>query len=375
MRRSISFLVVSLLVLAGAAGYRLTRTAGEEDATARGDAGAVVDGDHVREHMLLGTRDPTMPGPAPQAVAGRLGIDNDSCEACHAVQAAQWRGSQHQTAYREAEFQRALAHEPLPFCRGCHAPEADPAAPAPPELAGLGVGCVSCHVPEDMVLGAPGPGRAAAPHAIRRPPGFAGDQACAGCHEFAFPGRPGVMMQATIAEHAASEHAATSCADCHMPRLAGGRRDHRFAGSRDPELLRRSLRVTAGRAGGTVNMTIEPGWVGHAVPTGDLFRRLVVEAEVADGRQVLAREAQALGRRFAQEHGRRTPIADDRVGARPGPTEVVLALGAVADDRPIRWRVRHERVAFAASDGGVTKVWDSTTIAEGTLAPARRSGR
>ncbi|MFY0531589.1 multiheme c-type cytochrome [Nannocystis pusilla] len=67
-----------------------------------------------------------MPGPAPHPAGVRLELDNDACEACHEVEAAQWRGSQHQTAYTEREFQRALAHEPMPFCRGCHAPEADP---------------------------------------------------------------------------------------------------------------------------------------------------------------------------------------------------------------------------------------------------------
>jgi hypothetical protein len=224
-----------------------------------------------------------------------------------------------------------------------------------------------------MVLATPGPGRGAAPHAVRRAPGFAGDRACAGCHEFTFPRRPDQWMQRTVGEHAESGYAATSCADCHMPRLADGRRDHRFAGSRDPELLRRALKVTAGRDGGAVKLTLEPGWVGHAVPTGDLFRRLVVEAEVVVGGEVAARDERALGRRFAGQHGPRTPIADERVG--PGPAAVELELGAAAEGRPIRWRVRHERVAFAASDDSAVKVWGSTTIAEGSLAPGRRSER
>lgn len=321
--------------------------------------------------------------PGPARPGGRPGAHqrNAECEGCHRDVAGEWRGSLHQRAYIDAPFAEALTREPAAFCRGCHAPEADPAAPAPAELAGLGVGCVSCHVPQDRILAAPRaagppPARASpAPHEVVRTPGMAGDQACAGCHEFTLPRRPDVWMQRTIGEHAESLHADVACADCHMPRLAGGRRDHRFLASRDPELLRRSLRVRAARDGDTARLTLEPGSVGHAVPTGDLFRRLVVEAEVADARGVLTREARALGRSFAAESGPRVPIADDRVGAAPGSTEVALVLGALAEGRSIRWRVRHERVAFAASEGEQVKVWGSTTIAEGTLAPARRSSR
>lgn len=214
-----------------------------------------------------------------------------------------------------------------------------------------------------------------APHALRRSPGFAEAAACGRCHAFSFPGRPALAMQDTLREHTSSAYASTSCIDCHMPRRADGGRDHRFAASRDPALLKRALRVRAARRSTSVHLSLEPGWVGHAMPTGDLFRRLLVEAEVADEQwQVLASDSQVLGRRFASG-GHRVPVADDRVGAAgPTPTEVVLELGEAAVDRTIRWRVQYERVAFASGDGKTSKVWDSVTIADGIL-PAPRSRR
>ena len=70
---------------------------------------------------------PRMPGPAPQAARpGDIALENARCEGCHADIAREWRASMHAQASVDPVYQRALAIEPLPFCRGCHAPEADP---------------------------------------------------------------------------------------------------------------------------------------------------------------------------------------------------------------------------------------------------------
>src|SRR5262249_49394694 len=155
-------------------------------------------------------------GPAPQGRAGDPARENAACEACHADVAGEWRGSMHAQADVDPVYRRALAREPMAFCRACHAPEADPAADAPPKLSALGVGCVTCHkTGGDAVLAGPAPrdlGRErgavrAAPHAIVRDARFATPSACASCHEFDFPdsrarARP-ERMQATVSEHAA----------------------------------------------------------------------------------------------------------------------------------------------------------------------------
>ena len=328
---------------------------------------------------------PAMPGPARSGARLDASTRNRGCEACHLEIAAEWRGSLHQRSYVDPEFARALDREPQPFCRGCHAPEADPRASPPPELAALGVGCVTCHAPAglsaDAVLAVPGDSHAA-PHAVVASAAFAGAPACASCHEFEFPGRA-APMQLTVREHAASRFAATSCADCHMPWTgdgAGRHRSHVFAASRDPALLQRSLRVEATRRPGVVALRLVPAAVGHAVPTGDLFRRLLVEAEAtgADG-VVVGHDARALGRRFERrrESSLRTvqvEVADDRPGApsgreADGAAVVLLELGPEADVYPVRWRVVHQRVEFPRSDD--VELAGELELAGGDLPPLR----
>lgn len=345
-----------------------------------------------------------MPGPARGGARLDAPAHNDRCEGCHAEIAAEWRGSLHRRAYVDPEFARALAREPQPFCRGCHAPEADPKVRPPPALAALGVGCVTCHAPEGLPAGAvlaaaprcaapsgharkdmcSGPARGGAPgapHAVVASAAFAGPQACASCHEFDFPGRPGAPMQLTAREHAASRFAATSCADCHMPWVGGGaarHRSHAFAASRDPAVLRSALQVEATRRPGAVSLRLVPAAVGHAVPTGDLFRRLWVEAEAvdADGDPV-GYDARALARRFERRrvsklHSEQTEVADERPGAPDrrepdGAAVVELDLGPDADLHAVRWRVLYQRIE--AHVGGEVMLGGEVELAAGALPP------
>ena len=72
-------------------------------------------------------------------------------------------------------------------------------------------------------------------------------------------------------------------------------RSHAFRTLEDPELVARAVRVSAAaeRRGGTVRVTVElaPGEIGHAFPTGDMFRRavLTVSSGAAHKREVLRR--------------------------------------------------------------------------------------
>lgn len=340
--------------------------------------------------LLLGVAAPAetpvraLPGPALGRGRPDAAVRNAGCVGCHEQVAAEWQGSLHREAYTHPSFVAALAREPSGFCRGCHAPEADVDRSPPPALARLGVGCVTCHVPGEVVLAAPRSdlARETAPHAVRRSEEFAGDGACAGCHEFTFPaGR--ALMQRTVAEHAASASAGTACAGCHMPALAGGRRSHAFVASRDPAFVAQGVRVTARRDGSQVLLRLAPGAIGHAFPTGDLFRRLVVVAEVFEAGRVMRADRRVLARHF--DHVRRE-LWDDRVGAvafagpqrpavagapvREGDEVVVsLELGPPAYDREIRWRVQYERVAFPADDGDAAEVEASVTVAQGVLRP------
>ncbi len=276
--------------------------------------------------------------PTPRAVAANVG-----CEGCHVDEAREWRGSLHHAAHDDPSYAASFAREPKAFCTSCHAPEG-----AAPETASLGVACTTCH---------------ASAHAG---PALA----CASCHEFSFPDRastlPADRMQLTGTEHAASALSASTCTDCHMP-LAKGHRDHRFAASRDVESLRRAV-VVSGRVleGDVVEIALRPGQIGHAFPTGDLFRRLVVGVELlgADGERVDF-GMQTLGRTFELRGTRQTQLSDTRPGAPDQPEARLRFPLAGARDGRVRIWVDYQRVQGA--HGEAFEVDESTRVFEGMI--------
>lgn len=303
---------------------------------------------------------PPMPGPR----RGRLGAAvklNTDCVTCHAREAEEWRGSLHRRSDVDAAYRSAFAIEPMPFCRACHAPESDPAREPPQPVSELGVGCVTCHVTEEGVVLAAGQetGAERAPHPVRRSADFAGSGACAGCHEFRFPGAPagatadGSFMQTTAREHARSPAAERSCASCHMPEV-DGHRSHSFSEVRDPAWLRARLTAEAVLTEEeTVRITLAQTDPAHAFPTGDLFRRLLVGCEVRGPRgEVVRRDVRALARHFEVVPGMpdRRLRSDDRVQDRPTVIELDAAPPPSAP-RPasVRWWVTYQRVATAGA--------------------------
>jgi Cytochrome c554 and c-prime len=342
----------------------------------------------VAASAAAGGEPPTaMPGPAPHADADARAAANAACEKCHADEADEWRGSLHQQAFDDRSFQVALREEPLPFCRGCHAPEADPTRAPGAAARDTGVGCVSCHLVDGSILAAPAPRGARiapSPHAVVRDARFTSDAACAGCHEFDFPGARhgnGPPMQLTVSEHARSAAKERACSSCHMPAISGsdGRRHHAhdFAASRSEEKIRAAARVQATRASArTVRVTIDPSGVGHAFPTGDLFRRLELRATVDGDERDLPTRSVYLARRFETEQRGTTmvvriPAGDDRVGAHgSAPSVVDVDLGPRAEGRAIVWRLVYQRVAHLNGDDPRTATIDGEIqIASGVVGP------
>ena len=309
-----------------------------------------------------------LPGPAPRgrssAEAARL---NQGCEGCHVAIAREWRDSWHARSQTDAAYQRAFAIEPLKFCQGCHAPEADLAGPVPPLAAELGVACVTCHVVGGQVLAAsrddgvlePRAGVTAAPHSVLRDARLDGSAACAGCHEFEFPDRSArhtpELMQSTVTEHARSSQRDQTCASCHMPLTADGtapHRSHAFLGGHDAALVRTAVTVRAERSAEGARVTLTPRQLGHAFPTGDLFRRLEVSAEaIGPEWQVVARERRYLTRHWQRQSSPfglvlRSATRDDR----PLAEVAVIDLPLAAANLPIAWRVAYQRVEHPRSD-------------------------
>jgi len=295
------------------------------------------------------------PLPTPTADPHR-DLDHEGCLQCHAVQASEWLGSSHQTSFVESTFQVAHALEPKPFCRRCHAPLADPKTVPTGVVAELGVACSSCHVQDGQLVQ---------------------KVDCVSCHEFPFPDNvfrdEPLMMQTTGLEHAGSRFATTSCVECHMAEAADGHRVHSFVASRDPELVRSAVHVDAERVDGeTIRVTLRPGRVGHAFPTGDLLRRVEVAARVDGGEPARRYLARHFGGRV-QRNGAwmRSLLADDRV---PEDGERIVEL-RVRDGNgaPIHWWVQYQRVAHHTSFEPTEAALDGVVdVASGVLPPTNR---
>ncbi len=331
------------------------------------------------------------PSPRPRAIsAGAAAKQNDSCEGCHSAIAKEWRGSLHQQAWHDPVFQKALAIEPEPFCRGCHAPEADANSEPPKAAQDVGVGCVTCHLQGDTIVGSRSLAGTSAGHPVAGDARLATPAACASCHEFDFPRVSGLPMQSTIAEHASSSFAKDSCQSCHMSVVDGastdsdkapGRkhRSHDFSVIGDKSMIQRAATATAARRGGQkIEITISPLAAGHAFPTGDMFRRLEVRAEALDASGAVISRATPvrLARTFA-DHIRadgtlvRVEVADTRVPPPGGGTRVVeLDFGTDVGARRVRWVLAYQRLDHAmAASFGVEQARDEIEVVTGALEP------
>ena len=218
------------------------------------------------------------------------------CARCHAEIDAAWRTSLHARAWTDPIFQAEYAGNPAPSCRGCHAPSAavDP---------DRGVDCAACHVRDGLVVAASPTWRGALAHPVR--PASPADQVdtCASCHQFDFTddgihdGRD--PLQDTVHEWQRSNvgpqagQAMRSCTSCHMPRTRDNGRvhiDHTLRGLDDTTLVAKAVKVEghAERTAGAVavDVTIRGDRIGHAFPTGDVFRVAVLELRVGDGSPV-----------------------------------------------------------------------------------------
>jgi len=288
-----------------------------------------------------------------------------ACVTCHDDVAREWAASRHRTSFTDASFQKGFAREPEPYCRDCHAPER--ARETAAVASDVGVACVTCH--------------AATAEASHGEGARAAEARCATCHEFPFPrgsaNDRAELMQRTVREHVESDHRDTSCAACHLPASPSGRRSHAFDVTRNAPLLRAALDASASRPEPTLlEVSLAPRGVGHAFPTGDMFRRLVVRAETLarDGRVVATRE-ETLSRSFTFAGQQKRELADTRL---VGPRAVRVFLGAGGAGRDVRWRVVYQRVTAAplvappirGAAGADGHVEDEIVLAEG-LAPAR----
>lgn len=254
---------------------------------------------------------------AVQEATGHPLLSRESCIACHAPIAAEWRESFHFRSLegpfweriRRKRFDRLFDALRVP-CRNCHAPAnvLDLAAGAHPALRRddqeLGVDCVSCHVSIQGIHGA-GQGREA-PHEVIEDVRFldpvrASTSLCASCHEESLP------HARTVTAWKESEFGrkGTTCLDCHMPQVRapsvqGGpplvRRSHRFPGDKDPEFLRRALNATLELdAERRALVRIRNDRVGHSFPAAGMNWLLVTVTARDPQGEVLGQVERSFG--------------------------------------------------------------------------------
>jgi hypothetical protein len=123
---------------------------------------------------------------------------------------------------------------------------------------------------------------------------------------------------------------------------------------------------------GRVVLELSPRLVGHAFPTGDLFRRLAIELHADDDgaawstQQVLEREL--VGQRVGSGQFIKVEREDSRVGVGRGSRVVEFELPAELHGRPLRWVLVYERALEAGSGSQRhADIWDRTAFAEGRL--------
>ena len=316
---------------------------------------------------------------------------SDDCVQCHEEIAKEWQGSLHRKAWQDTVFQSAYAVEPLAFCRGCHAASSDPARAPTADAASSGVDCITCHVQEGTIVG-PGARTASAAHPVLSDGRLMTAAACGGCHQFNFPKASRQVvpqaMQNTAREHEQSRFADTPCQSCHMP-VAGsaGATHHRhdFSVLGDAGMIRSAARVTAERLGADrIEVTVVADAVGHAFPTGDMFRRLEVRADARDarGETTVRMPPVILARRFADQPRRangedlsfqRLQTSDDRVPP-PGvgaPRRATFVVPPSVSASRVHYQVVYQRMsAPMASAFHVDRALDEIVLAEGDVALA-----
>lgn len=213
------------------------------------------------------------------------------CAPCHKTVYDNWRESRHRVALTNELYHESHAREPSPWCINCHAPLRAVGSEKVPYRGDEGISCLVCHAREGKILTGGMPAKAEA-HRYTVRAEFKDERLCEGCHDFNFPTAASAMsegkdfhytaqpMQSTVEEYRASAYyGRVTCQGCHL--FSGTRDSHRFPGGHALDRLKNDLRLEIERVdAGHISVRLSAHGIGHAFPTGDLFR--TVRVRLAD---------------------------------------------------------------------------------------------
>ncbi|MBX3724173.1 MAG: hypothetical protein KF713_20165 [Turneriella sp.] len=216
------------------------------------------------------------------------------CRDCHKTVYDNWSKSRHRVALTNELYRESHEREPSPWCVNCHAPLRLTGAEQKPYRGDEGISCLVCHARAGKILTGAPPTKAEAHTYVIRPE-FKDERMCENCHEFNFPTAATAMhegekfrytaqpMQSTVEEYRASGYfGRVTCQGCHL--FSGTVDSHSFPGGHALERLKRDLRIEIARSDPNhITVRLFAQGIGHAFPTGDLFRTLRVRLLGADG--------------------------------------------------------------------------------------------
>ena len=318
---------------------------------------------------------PHMPVPA-----NLVGIRAKDCGVCHTKIYAEWKASTHAHALSDLQFQAELAKADSPkwLCLNCHIPLEDqretstlglkkgnilrpitwPNPNFSPALRSEAITCATCHlrVGKDGKSYIQGPrGSKLSPHPVRKDPERL-RAVCLRCHDPQGDRvTPNLLCWFTTRkelEDGGGE--GTSCADCHMPttkrRLMESHPDlpvrevhrHTWPGAGIPKEFalvgkvlgsgwKSGLNIRVQRSKMGIEVSLRNARAGHAVPTGDPERFVLVRLRSYDLQGGLLREVKKrIGQTWKWSPAKK--IGDNRIG--PGETRK-LSFDAPAASRTV----------------------------------------
>lgn len=216
-------------------------------------------------------------------------LQNKNCITCHKTEHKNWQNHLHSQSFVNPRFRNAFTIESFRWCLNCHAPYWNIQPPENLTFMALekniinqeGINCSVCHVRNGKIYHSRS-SNSTDHHQTYRDSSLADNRFCAKCHQFNFPltHQPqifygDVAMQDTYHEYLNTTWLAkeTNCQKCHY-----------YSQHRSPSIFDNNFRreftirfTTIPFRGGSYQLKIffAIDKIGHAFPTGDLFRVLV----------------------------------------------------------------------------------------------------